>query len=744
MPSGTRLISETPSFRRLLLVLLLIWLLLNLPVLLGIRVLPWDAMDEFYPSVYFNVHSLRLGLAPWWNPYIYSGYPQIADPQGMLFSPLLMAWMLLRDAPGPIWFDWGVLLHLLMGSSAMLGMLRRDGANALGALVGATVFMAGGVAASRLEHSTDVVAYAYAPVVLLTLRYFLTAPSVQRGSLLGLAAGALVTQLVQTSYLLVFVIAGYAVAGTIWHWPRYTTSNRWRWCAGISVAIACALVLGLPQLLFSWAYMSLSNRTLVPLAEVNPASLDLRAFLSMLDPNALHALHGTYNGPASTVEAYFYIGALPLLSMLALGRAWRNPQQRQQLLFFIIVGISAVIYMLGTHTPIYAWLYSWLPGVQHFRRPGDAAYLLNLAFAVMAGIAASHIDLSSRRELTALLAVATCWLALASLPMSDHRVRTLMAAAVAAIALWRLRKPGSHWRAVLWLLAVLVVDYRCFNLNGSFNEMRNTAKGFTDNSAVNFLADKLHENGEIMAARIATQNTSTTWDNMVVLRGIPSTQGYNPLRYVLYDHWYGTRESSNATRVATPFNPPSSHTLNDLLGVRYLVIGHRSDMPPFSAPADYVHAYADDDVDIWRNDHAYPIALAPVHVRLVGVNEVPGIAEFSATDFRDTLWLTPRDASDADGDHAVAPRCTSQVQVGAIKATPTQITMDAKTTGAGWIVSSELDFPGWLADLDGKPLPIHRANGIFRAVCVTAGEHRLRFTFHPWSMVAYALQHRHD
>jgi len=91
-------------------ILVLMWLLLNLPALLGGRILPWDAIDQFYPTVYFNAYNLRHGIAPWWNPHIYAGYPQIADPQGMLFSPLLMAWMLIPSSPGAAWFTWGVLL----------------------------------------------------------------------------------------------------------------------------------------------------------------------------------------------------------------------------------------------------------------------------------------------------------------------------------------------------------------------------------------------------------------------------------------------------------------------------------------------------------------------------------------------------------------------------------------------------------------------------------------------------------
>ena len=212
------MIPQTISYRRLLLALCIIWVLLNFNVLFLGRVLPWDAIDQFYPTVYFNAHTLRTGQWPWWNSYIYGGYAQIGDPQGMLFSPLLMAWMLLREEPGAVWFCWGVLLHLLLGGAAMLDLLRRHAANALGCLIGATVFMAGGVAASRLEHTPCVIAYAAVPVVLLALRYLLAGPSIARGALLGLAAGAMVTQLTQVTYLFVLMIVGYAVVAIVRQW----------------------------------------------------------------------------------------------------------------------------------------------------------------------------------------------------------------------------------------------------------------------------------------------------------------------------------------------------------------------------------------------------------------------------------------------------------------------------------------------------------------------------------------------
>ncbi|GGA12610.1 hypothetical protein GCM10011408_37740 [Dyella caseinilytica] len=718
----------------------MLWALLNLPLLLGIRVLPWDALDQFYPTVYFNVHSLRLGLAPWWNPHIYSGYPQIADPQGMLFSPLLMAWMLLRQAPGMTWFTWGVLLHLLMGGAAMLAILRRDGANALGALVGATVFMAGGVAASRLEHVPIVIAYAYAPLALLALRQFLTSPGVARGAWLGLSAGAMVTQLVQVSYLLVLVISAYGLIGSLWHWPNYNTKYRWRWLAGILVALACSLALGLPQLLLTSAYTSLSNRSELPLASVAGASLDSRAFLSLIVPNALHALRGKYDGPASLIEAYLYIGIIPLLLLTNIGSALRNPQQRRQVLFFGVVAVVACLYMFGTNAWLYPWLYAWLPGIQHFRRPADAAYVFNLSLSIWAGLSAGHFQLASRRRVSLLLGAAAVLLALASSYMRADGIRwqagSLAAACMAILVLVLLQKTTSPWHKTLWLLALMVVDYRCFSLNGTFNESRDTIRQFAETPAVSFLSTQLQSQDQIPPPRIETLNTGVPWDNQVSLHGIDSTQGYNPLRYALYESWYGGRESSLNPRTNTAFNPSPGSALSQLLGVKYLVIGDRADAPPVSPPPGFTKIFSDQHETIWQADHVYPSLLTPTRVNLLAAGQLPQPQDFSATDFRTVLWLTPRDRSDEVEDRRLGTTCTGQVAASALGATPTTLSLHTRALTAGWLVINELDFPGWEATVDGQPVAIHRANGMFRAVCVPDGDHELQFRFHPWGMVA--------
>ena len=63
------------------------WLALSWPWLSGAVTIPWDAKAHFHPQLQFLADSWHRGLSPFWTPYVFSGSPQIADPQSLIFSP---------------------------------------------------------------------------------------------------------------------------------------------------------------------------------------------------------------------------------------------------------------------------------------------------------------------------------------------------------------------------------------------------------------------------------------------------------------------------------------------------------------------------------------------------------------------------------------------------------------------------------------------------------------------------------
>lgn len=737
---------RTYSFARLAGVLVVLWLALNLPLLLGLRVLPGDATYEFFPMMFYNVHALRTGELPWWNPLIFGGYPQISDPQAMLFAPLMMGWMLLQSSPSMAWFVAGTLIHVLLGGLAMLALLRRLQCTPLGALIGSLVFMAGGVAASRIQYVPIVIVYSLIPVALLCLWRLGERPTWPRSLLTGLVAGAILVEPVQLTYFLGILLPTFALALAMRRWPAWSWTERRLYVGGLAVAGLLALAIATPQLLLSWAFVSISNRPQLPLSAATDMSVSGSTFLTYLLPNALHNLRGTYSGPVDPIETFYWIGALPsLLLVIGWRRAWAVPTQRRFLLFFLVVAVLAIAYMLGGHTPFYGWAYHLLPGVKQFRRPSDAAYLVNIGLAFAVGFAASHIDPAHRRQWLWILGIAAAWLLLASLGMrgapDSWQAATLVAPLVAVGAWWYMRDKRNARTATWCALILVVVDVRCFALNGEFNQRGNGPAKFVASPAVAFVTDRLRQDASAGHFHRIEATDFASWKNNVVLKGLPATQGYGPLRWSLWDRWYGAYSDGDGPRPVSPYSPnPGSH-LNTLLGVRYVVHA------PAGATTGWMHPpaevlYADKDTEVLSMPDAYDRFLTPATAIVRSADQPPSPAEFEATDFRKTVWLTPRPGQDARQTASAGEACEGgEASLSAAVVRNTHLQVHKEGERAAWVVVNDPDFPGWIASIDGAPVAVHRANGMFRAVCVPAGAHTLAFDFKPWDMVREVATH---
>src|ERR1044072_542156 len=110
------------------------------PWLSGALTIPWDAKAQFMPQLQFLARSFAEGQSPFWTPNVFAGWPQIADPQALIFSPLHLIVALIDPNPTPRLFDWLTFGLLYIGGAGVILLFRDRGWHVAGAVVAALAF----------------------------------------------------------------------------------------------------------------------------------------------------------------------------------------------------------------------------------------------------------------------------------------------------------------------------------------------------------------------------------------------------------------------------------------------------------------------------------------------------------------------------------------------------------------------------------------------------------------------------
>src|SRR5437773_2683434 len=380
------------------------------PALLAGRVLapPGDGV-LYYSAMRVHVAEvLRHGDLPLWNPYLFSGFPLLADIEAGAFYPPNVLFLFL---PGP----WA--MNLVAVSSYVLAALftwlyaGSIGATPFGALVSGIAFGTSGFMVSHLGHASIVNAAAWFPLIMLF------AERLRREARWPDVAGAGVTLAVQVFaghpqiaaysllaaglYVLFFAVAGPAPAG------------RARYVAASAAALACGLALAACQIVPTAELTAQSNRAWISYGAFSEPALPPSHLLLFLFP---YVFGGGSAGPyvfgpmgLSVAEATGYVGLIPLgLAFAALPLGRRNPHAR----FWLILGALALVMALGPRTPLHRFLFL-LPGYNRFRAPARNLMVVDLAVAVLAGLALSAVPSLARsiRRSAVLLGIGVAGLA---------------------------------------------------------------------------------------------------------------------------------------------------------------------------------------------------------------------------------------------------------------------------------------------------------------------------------------------
>jgi hypothetical protein len=736
--------------------------------------IPWDAKAHFQPQIQFLAQSFARGESPFWNPFVFAGHPQIADPQSMIFSPPVLLLALVNGSPSLWAVDVMVLLAELAGAVALLLWMRDRGWHWAGALPGALVFAFGGAMAWRVQHTGQVLSLVYLPFTLLFLDRALT-----RGSMLyGLAAGVFAAFIVlgrdQVGLLAVYLLIGYV----LWRWFTAARSGIVvrRTLAPLALAaLAGAALIAIPVMLTALLAAE-SNRPAIDYIGAGRGSLHPALLLTLIFPQLFGAAGRMedYWGPPSFAwndtglfiaqnMGQVYIGIVPL-ALIGLA-AVRGQMWHRDIQFWVIALAFMLLYALGWYTPVFRAMFEVLPGAKFYRRPADATFLINFCLAILTGYAVHRLFETPwrtiAREHGALLAgvmVAGLLTAIvlgfridrvALLPSPLLTAVIAMAAGGIAIHFARERLALEPWVAGLALAGVTALDLAYSNGPSTSSalppKVYDALQPNTRDPTVTTLKKLTTESrNDSRRDRIELLGLGFHWPNVSMTHGLENTLGYNPVRLRLYSEATGAEDTvglPDQRKIAPLFGSYKSHLAN-LLGLRYIASGAPIEQVDKSLkPGDLKAISGNADALIYENPGALPRVLLVTMAKGVDFADLLKTGRWPEFDPSRTVLLdgAARGTVYLSGMGAI-PKEPDRVRIASYR--NTEVILEAAGGRGGWVVLNDLWHPWWTAEVDGKPTPILRANVIFRAVEVPPGKHTIRFVFRPisgaWRQIAGA------
>ena len=232
--------------------------------------------------------------------------------------------------------------------------------------------------------------------------------------------------------------------------------------------------------------------------------------------------------------------------------------------------------------------------------------------------------------------------------------------------------------------------------------------------------------------RVEVMGLGGPWQNVAMVRSLEAVNGYNPLRIGIYDRLVAPGEST--WRMELRDFPASFDgydcALARTLGLEFVVLGRPIEEVPHLARrpvADVLRAGP--DVWVYRLKDPAPRLNFTRRVQVADADAVSGPGWLAASPAPDRVLIdddTPPSASYAGAVSAGSARITSW--------RPARIEIDVESALGGVLALHETWYPGWIAEIDGKRVPILRADVLFRGVEVPAGRHRVVFRYVPFSL----------
>jgi hypothetical protein len=685
----------------------LFWLL---PALLGHRAPSFrDQGDFFYPLKLYTAARLRAGDVPLWNPLSGAGEPWLANGQSGPFYPPTLLFLLPSAALAGGLF---LLFHYAIGAWGARRFLKEENVSEAGALFGAAAFAASGFAASLSVYWNHFGAWAWVPGIAALARSGLPRRSnvVALALLVGLQAMAGSPEVTAATVVLSLALAIRPCG----EFPEPSVppppSRRY-------LRLAAGVVLGL----------SLAGWVLVPMGELaahsdrqRPLPTAEREAGALGRSDAASVLGFT---PSSFGGSYLATLFLPPFALVAAAAAFREPGRRDLATVLALLALLGIV--LAAAAPPGLWLRA-IPPLDRIRYPAKGLVFTSFGVAVLAGLGIDSLRFApggpKSRGVLGILAVIALGLAAAMPAAFPTRLCCALGAAAVGLCAVGLGARPAVGAALSGIAAAALVAALGLALL--------PVPTFAGEAALARCPDALAALSGV-GGRVVTPPMGALWgwvlrdgrfDERMLERQREALLGYTNLTCRV-----------PTVRTASPLPTAAAATIAASVGVAEdaLPAGAASaralwtPFPPARLPSRQVG-------DFFRAPLA-PYRPRLSYVRGYAVEPDPERAwsriASGSVDLTREVLLDRRPIPDP-GPGDAHPMLLARLAEEA----PERVVAELTASTGGLLVLTDVFYPGWIAEEDGRRLPILRADGFFRAVALPAGTHRVVFRYRPISV----------
>jgi hypothetical protein len=441
-----------------------------------------------------------------------------------------------------------------------------------------------------------------------------------------------------------------------------------------------------------------------------------------------------------------YMGILPILiATITFVTLWK---QSIHIKFYGIISFIAVFLMLGKYNPLYKVMF-YIPGYNMFRVPARNMVMLQLAvsilFAIGLNVIFNNTNLAKILIKRVLIGIATCFIIAAAAITALKIVMPMLPYEVANVDPFSLKNASILLPLFIIILSFVVV-YIAYKYSfktlalliivlviidiGSFAFLMQSRQYWLNYDRLDALC-----NAELYKIINEQNNSRTAFvDIEQVLTYVPcnlhSFNGYDPnmlkkyqilsevhFQYGYHYNWEKLIKNNNVL---------------SMCNVKYLATKYNSESEDdkilnlLKTNSNYRKIAEFKNLVVYVNLHYLPRVYFVKHIDVVDdINEAKKKIENMKMNMQEMAFIFKKDFQ------KITKKTFNLGVAKIISYNPNNIIVEALSDGEGFMVISEIYYPGWRAYVDGKEAELFEVNALLRGVIVPNGKHIVMLKYQP-------------